>query len=51
VTDKPRMTLVTDPLVIAALMAKGKYRESLAWWTKAGDALWVIKPDKDGKRS
>jgi len=49
------MTLVTDPLVIAALMAKGKYRESLPFWTRQGDALWVEKPvatvANTGKRS
>jgi hypothetical protein len=42
-TDKPRMVLVTDPKIIAALMAQGKYRESLPFWTRQGDALWVEK--------
>lgn len=52
--QKPRMTLITDPKAIEALMAAGKYRESLPFWTRQGDALWVLKPepqrDKSGKR-
>jgi hypothetical protein len=49
--DKPRMVLITDPKAIEALMSAGKYRESLAWWTKQGDALWVVKPVvQEGKR-
>jgi hypothetical protein len=45
--DKPRMVLVTDEKVIAALMSAGKYRECLGFWTRDGDALWVVKPQTD----
>jgi len=48
-SDKPRMVLVTDAKQIEALMSAGKYRESLPFWTKQGDALWVLKPANTGK--
>jgi hypothetical protein len=52
---KPRMVLITDPKQIEAIVAAGKYRESLPFWTRQGDALWVEKPkveaDRSGKRS
>lgn len=46
---KPRMILITDSKAIEAIMAKGKYREALPYWTRAGDALWVLKTDTSGK--
>ena len=41
---KPRLVLITDAKQIEAIIAKGKYREHLPFWTRDGEALWVEKP-------
>jgi hypothetical protein len=38
------MTLITDAAKIQAIVAAGKYREHLPFWTRDGNGLWVQKP-------
>jgi hypothetical protein len=38
-----KLTPITDPAEIARIIAQGKYREHLPFWTRSGDTLWVEK--------
>jgi hypothetical protein len=36
---KPKAILISDPVQVAALIAQGKYREHLPFWTRLGTSL------------
>ena len=40
-SEKPRTTIVADPVEVAAFQSAGKYREGIPLWRKNGDTLLV----------
>lgn len=42
---KTKFVLVTDPKEIERLTGKGKYRETLPFWVRVGEALWLERKE------